>query len=354
MKLALIGRSDDRGLGIQTVEIARHLHPDRVAHVSMDHLSPYPDHPGRFDNVVAQWRPMPDGSFRFAEAEMRAFLDGADVMLTCETPYDYRLYEVAREMGVATVCQVNAEFYRHATDPNLPRPDVVLAPSRWRMEHMPGAVYLPLPVDRERCAYRQRTEARTFLHVAGHRTNMDRNGTRIVMEAAGYVTEPVRIIIRSQSPLGWDPWQGMPVHAKVDIYSSDCPVPDYWSLYDEADVLLLPRRFGGQSLQLHEAMSCGVVPLMTNCPPQNEVLPYECLIRQQGAAGVPMQSGIVNVHNADPRHLAQMIDGMARDPEAVTKLSAWADEWAAAHSWEALLPKWTAMLERAAERGPTR
>lgn len=341
MKLGLIARCENRGLGIQTWEVYRHLPFDRVLVVDMRHRyrtgEGYEHHFDRYPGALI----LRDD--QMCDETVRPWLAGLDVVFTAETPYWFGLYDLARELGVKTVCQANPEFYRYPKEPHLPRPDVILNPSTWLMERMPGAAHLPLPVDRDRIGYRHRTEARTFLHVAGHRAIHDRNGTRTVMGAIGKLREPCRVVIRSQSPLPTSPFAARaPRHVEVDVRVGD--VDDYWRLYDEGDVFLAPRRYGGQSLPLNEAAAAGMAILTTDCEPQRSMLPPEALLPAWPRGRFDSQSGEVEVMDVVARVLAARMDELVRDPSIVERLSKASDGWAESISWGTLRPRYMALF----------
>src|ERR1700730_17885688 len=107
MRLGLIARADNTGLGVQCFEFAQHMHPDKVLVVDYELMSPYPYnkkcHPERYpDSTIIQGNPTPD--------EYTEFLKDLDVVFTCETSYGTYLYTIARELGVRTILQPNYEM----------------------------------------------------------------------------------------------------------------------------------------------------------------------------------------------------------------------------------------------------
>lgn len=341
VRLGLIARGENRGLALQTWDLARHLKPDRVLLVDMGRRSPYQLHPERFPG--ARRTLFSDG---LLTEDMDWLIEGSDVILTCETPYDYRLYERARQQGVRTVCQFNYEFLRYGREPDLPTPDLLLAPSRWHWADARAATlcpmeYLPLPVDREVFKYRHRDAVNTsFVHIAGHRAMADRNGTQLVMEAARHMRSGVPVCVRTQSRIGGTRGRSYP---RVDILHGD--IPERAALYADHDVMVLPRRYGGQSLPMNEALSMGLPVVSLNVSPQNEFLPHECLVSPRKSRTLQLQPGPVECYDADPLRLASTLDALVHEPELVSRLSKQADEYADSISWERLLPRWRRILE---------
>ena len=342
----MIVRAENRGLGLQTWEAYRHLHPARTLVVDLSHHQPYANHLDRYPDA---WRVVRDDAL--TPELWREFVDGLDVVFTAETPYDYRLYDIAARAGVATVCQINPEFYRHETEPDLPRPTILIAPTTWRLDRMPGVRHLPFPVDRDRCAFARRPLAGdgpvTFLHVAGHRAIYDRNGTSTVMQAIQHLRVPSRLIVRSQSELGGSLQRRSDV---VDVQVVVDDVPDYWRLYDDADVLILPRRYGGQSLPMNEALSCGLPVIATDVAPQDEWLPPATRVPVRRTRRWKSQAGMLDLYDAHPVALARTWDRLAADPELVGKLSEAADRYAQRISWDALHGCYLELFEEAAAR----
>lgn len=323
--LGLIARGENRGLGLMCWEVYRHLQPDKVLVIDMGPRSPFQNHFDRFP--YAQVVKLED----LDEGVMSGFLDGLDTLYTAETPYNYGLYDLAREKGVRTICHAMFEFYRHLAEPDLPRPDEVWAPSTWHLDAFgPGVPHVAVPVDRERCAFRLRTEAKTFLHIAGHRAMADRNGTQILLDALPLVQESVKVIIATQSPIA----RARRTARKVELELIHADRENYWSIYDLADVLVAPRRYGGLSLPIQEAMSCGLPIISLDVKPQNGFLPEQGLIPAKQQRRLAVQPGEITCYTADdPADLAAKIDELARTPVLVELLSGASNVEAAKLSW---------------------
>lgn len=339
MRIGIFGaRGDSRGLSIQTTELARHLNPTKIFGVDMRELSPYPNDWSDFDQDILTIEAH-DGITDHAVVN---WLKDLDVVIGAETFYYRPFTEFARRAGVKTVLVVNYEFTSHVfAEDWAPVPDVVAVPTTWHIEDIPNAVHLPHGIDRERLPFRQRIEAKSFLHIIGHSAAYDRQGTKLVLGALRYVESDIRIIIRAQ--------HGTTVpqvrNSNIDIEVHTGSIPNYWELYDEGDVLLHPRKYGGQSLVMNEALSCGMPVLMPNAPPQNSVLPVEMLLPSSSHKRFRTLVGDLPLHIVDPQTLARRIDELANDPEQVTKLSKRADEIAETQSWPKVLPRYHELFE---------
>lgn len=345
MRLHAIARADNRGLGIQTFEFVRHMRPDRVLVVDMGGATPYEQ---RFDRY-------PDARVArlgaFTDDDVDWLLDGADALYTAETAYDDRILAEARRRGVATAVQANHEFFRWIPDRQLVRPDLFLSPSTWYLEKWPAPkLLLPFPVARDRLPFRRRERVDTFLHVAGHRAAADRNGTRLLLDALRYVREPIRVLIHSQSTIPHNLLRPRGTRTYAEVEQAD--VADYWTLYDGCDALILPRRYGGLSLPINEALSAGMPVVSLDVEPQRRFLPAEGLVPPTRASRLRLISGQVDWWRCDPRHLARKIEQVATDPELVARLSDTSDAIATRLSWEAMEPRYRRVFETLAEHGP--
>lgn len=328
MRLALIARAEDRGLGLQSRDFAQHLRPSKVlvvdtsAHARLEDV--YPLHPewypgARFAQVIGGRIQPPD--------VLDWLLTDIDVVFCAETAYDPGFYALAKARNVRTVCQVNWEFWRAADA----QPDLIVVPTQWNADRIPGAMLLPHGVDRERFVYRHHTTARRFLHVAGHPAMGDRAGTSLVIKAAQHVDPDLSLTIRSQRPetIG-------PVPHNVEVLG---PVDDPAELYEGYDVLVAPRRYGGQSLPVNEALSCGLPVIATERDPERS---------WPGVVTVPIaRSRLLRTHaqtitseSCDPLALADTINCLASSPDEVAALSSAADERAQAISWQTMTPEY--------------
>lgn len=348
MKLGLIARVDNRGLGLQTLGFYRNLPVARTLVLTAgkdltngNPLSPFAQHPEWYDSgdvMHVEW----NAGGETPTNTLKQFCDGLDVIFSAETFYwdDFPL--IARELGARTVLQCNMEFFPYLSRTPPPLPDAVWLPSPWLADKYPDATVFPFPVDRSAIPFRLRTEAKTFLHVIGHRTQQDRNGTRTVMHAFRSVS-PTKLIVRSQDPVTRIQ---LGTGVELDIRVDD--IPNSADLYSEGDVLILPRRFGGQSLVLNEALASGLPVLMTDCSPQNSFLPQPMLIPAHPSGTLRTAVGPIRLYDCAPRSLAEKVQQLMRDPGLVERLSTQANELADSISWETLRPRYITELEKVA------
>ena len=330
VRVGLITRGDRGGLAAQTYDFYKHVKPDKVMLVNIDvythQTTDESKYPGAY--IVRNYP---------TTVEWNEWLTDLDVVFTVECPYDHELYRIARERGIKTIEQHNFEFQAFHQSPEFPKPDLILSPSSWRQDEVIWAPvkYLHVPVDREKFPFKGKIHAKTFIHIAGHRTFNDRNGTVILLEALPYIKSDIKIKLFTQDELP-RPY----TDSKLEIIRED--FPDNASLYKEGDVLILPRRYGGLSLQMNEALSCGMPVISLDIAPQNEFLPEHWLIpatlKEQ-----TMVKTMIDVYDADPQVLAAKIDEFADSLIMVD--SAIADAISSEKSWTVMLPKYIQLME---------
>lgn len=336
MKVGLLARAEDRGLGVQTWEIHRNLRPARTLVVDVENPEGWPLHLDRFPGAEvvslrqARWLP---------ETACREWLHGLDVVVSCETFYDWRFVEWARDEGVATVCQVNPEFFLHDVDFGLPQPTAWWAPTTWRLESLPPSTrVVGVPVAVDRFAPEQRARAAgdrlRVLHVVGRPAYGDRNGTELMAKVARRLSDGVELTVTSQRASTF-----------ADAVVSD--VADYWRLYDGHDVLAMPRRYGGLCLPVQEAMGAGLAVVMPSCSPNLDWPVVPAAWRYRGSLPVP--AGQVQMAETDVPDLARVLNLLAEDRDALLGAQLAAERWASEHSWEAMLPLWRDELSRAVD-----
>lgn len=351
MKVGLIARSEDRGLGNLTWEWAEHMQPERVLLVvpqtQVRHaVAQRPERYAHHDLTVVQWEHGVDLD-PAAEAQVRRWLDGLDVVYSAETFYDWRICEWARDMKVRTVCHVMPEFYRHGHLDAPPGPDTWWAPTRWRLEHLdPATRLVPVPIATERFRRPRRPPERPprWLHIAGTRAAGDRNGTRLFLTAMRYLRERHDVYVRAQGPTLTPPRTAR--HTNVTMVRGHAG--EYWQLYDDVDALVLPRRYAGLSLPALEAMGAGLAVAMTDAEPQRSEWPIIPLDPAPSARGsIRTAAGEIPLVGVDPRAIAATMDDFARKPSLLVQARGAAQRFAQANSWEQLEPTVRAELERA-------
>lgn len=306
MRIGLLARACTTGLGHQTWEIWRHLNP--AVTIVVDHLHPVKDWYG--DAPIIRWKPFGDlpGAFEL--------LATCDVVLSVETFYDWTLPERLQALGIPSILIVNPELFDgHWTTH-------VWNPTRWLMRDGWTFVPHPCPIDRYPVMQPLITPARVI-----HPTSiamLDRNGSQVARRA----------------------W-------RIGHWNQDTAGPlspnqpsDYWDRDPGYAASFIPRRYGGLCLPAFEAFSAGTPVLMPAVAPNTDwpivAIPHveNGLARMKGGT-IPL------VDFRTPQVVSAMKDFL-RDRDRIEAQRHVVRTWAAANSWEALLPLWRAELERAA------
>lgn len=337
IRLGLIARADDRGLGIQTWEMYRHLVPTKTLVVDCPSQNPLPLRLERYPDarVVTELN----------NANIREFLKGLDLVITCETPYNYDLFLQARARGVRTILQYNWEFLDYLKEPNLPAPDLFMSPSSWHYPEFPyfNKVHLPVPVATDRFEAGEPSVAFNFLHTVGRPAIHDRNGTSDLLSALHHVTQEVNVSIFCQkhdyiaeleAQIGKDRY---PDNVYVSVTSGG--LENYWDVYAGQHVLVLPRRYGGLSLPANEALAASMPVIMPDIEPNNDWLPDEWLVPASLLFRFEARTKI-DVYGTDIYALAAKIDEMVMNPEYYRASSRAAALLADTISWDTLQPEY--------------
>ena len=348
LKIGLIARADNTGLGNQTWEFYRHLKPHKTLVVDMTHLkhnSHYPDtrYPGAM--VV---KALPDPPATLPPECLAPFLEDLDVVFTAEVPYSPLLYYRAARRGVATVCQPNFEFL----DQSGPEPSLYVPPTSWHFDDIacPRKILLPVPIATDRWPDAERrtdraTVARNILHVVGRPAIFDRSGTPELLQALTRVTSEVKVTLCCQRTGYLNQLlncYAFPKNVTVDTYAMD--KKNYWELYPGHDLMVLPRRFGGLCLPMQEALGAGMPVIMPDISPNADILPREWLVPAREVKRLGIDQNIV-AYRTDPLALAQLIDRFATEESFYTGSVSQSLQIAEQRSWSAMLPRYEEVFE---------
>lgn len=328
MRLGLFGaRGDKRGLAIQSAAFARHMSPDKILGIDLDN-SPYPNDWKDFNGARVVTR------HELTKGFIERWFRDVDAVWFAETGYSDDTFPVAKE-SAHTFLHANPEFY------HWDKPTHVLAnPTIWHLEHMEGAIHFPFPVDTQKHKFTHRTEAKRFVHVVGHPAAHDRAGTFLVLHALRFLRAPVEIVIRTRQPLNVKRYRPNPP-TQLTVIEGD--TEDSTELYD-GDVLLLPRRYGGQCLPINEAMASGLPVIALDRKPENTWLPRQSVVRANRWGRFRTQGGQVNVYTTHANLIAEKVTELHNDPELVASLSLQARQYAESISWERLKGEFAGLL----------
>lgn len=323
MRVGLIARADDGGLGTMTTEFARHLNPERSLVVDLGAAGKGVTRVERVANfsnntcVVTSW----------PHVDMHAvnwLMDGIDVLYTAETWYWPQIPEVARARNIRTVLHSMPEL--HSNDIIA---DQVWVPTNWEIERVRDAVLMPVPVPLDRFPVRESESAKTFLHIAASAMR-DRNGTDAVLGALPQVHSPCTIAFQGIDGNLTNPTSPAEIVIRPRI-------GDYWEATADADVLVLPRRYAGLSLPMQEAMARGMPIITTDLAPQNQ-WPGVLTVPVESPRPTDMKGGVFNVWDMNPGRIADAIDALFNDPGLYRELAEEARWHAKSISWAQMAP----------------
>lgn len=326
MKIGLIARADDRGLGTLTWEFFNHMSPTKTL-VVLTGAQDFPEHPDRFyggGTLFDHLRP----DLSLGEEVIRDFLEGLDVVYTAETFYDWRIVNWARHMGVKTVIHGMPELTRHHRE-KLPKPDAWWWPTPWLMKKspIPKGRLVPIPTARQepREAAPYDSGPLLIVHPGGKRALADRDGTEIFVEALHHVTSWFHATVFSQEH---DHLVEELDHGVIDFQPYQ---ESRWSLYEGQHLMVLPRRYGGLSLKVQESLGCGVPVIMPNVEP-NDFYPGPRVAALPGPH-VRVPFGPLPTWNASPHAIAEQIDILAENRDLLAAEQEMALWWANEYSW---------------------
>ena len=173
--------------------------------------------------------------------------------------------------------------------------------------------------------------------MAGHRAAGDRNGTQVVGGLLRKVTYPWRIT--TQDGIRMNPRHMNYVEVKGHT-------EDRWELYDGCGILVYPRRYGGQSLQVNEAMARGLAVLMPSCEPNIDAWPIVPVPARQGGY-IKVPGGRILMHMVLTQPLEETIHALMGDEEMLERWQARSLAWARDNAWSEWKPRILQLLEDA-------
>jgi hypothetical protein len=306
MKLGIVVRADDTGLGNQTHELVKMLDPEKILLIDSStfhnkNVQHYEWYEGR---KVFVSKGFPDNSV------LLKFFEGLNIVISCETFYSKRFVALAKRKKIKTILQYNFEFLDYLSNNELILPDVLLAPSLWRFKEVEERFsskclvkYLPPPTDENIFSKNKKINTKRtnkLLHIGGKAAIYDRNGTNSVVEMLKHSKSDYELIIKSQTDL--------------DIESSDPRLTllvgnenNHQDMYRGYDAMILPRRYAGLCLPMNEALMSGLPVFMTDISPNNLILPQKWLSKSYFVKEFMTRIG-VSLYEADPKSLAKVVD----------------------------------------------
>lgn len=307
MRLGIIARCDNTGLGNQTRELVKMLNPDKILLIDSSFFNNNKQHPEWYKdyNVIKTLRGMP------RTKEIMSFLENIDVVISCETFYYVDLIKIAKQKNIKTILQYNYELFGNMIYPEWELPDILLSPSVWNMDIVnerfgskTKLIHLPPPTDTSLFDNtRQNNLSKThkrILHVGGKKAAKDRNGTDTVVEMLKYSKADYELVITTQTPLEFNTKDSRLNLNKTNVENRE-------DLYNNFDAMILPRRYAGLCLPMNEALISGLPVFMTDISPNNQILPREWLVESNKIGDFRTKS-MVNIYEANAEKLANLID----------------------------------------------
>lgn len=349
MKVGLLAFSTNTGLGYQTLEFYRHMKPHKTLVADISRLNGMQQHHERYPDARIV-RGVPDCS------AMDWLTDDVDAVFVCETPLNYCLFEKAKAKGVTAILQYNYEFLDYLNRPELEKPTVLAAPTRWHFDDMAEKAFAPLvewpvPVNRQQIPFRKIEQCKTFVHIIGRPAVHDRNGTLIFLEAIKKIGSRFNYKVYYQEPIGQTAQDTFrPILRALEQAKASQGVEiikdtkNYADMYATGDVLVMPRRYGGLCLPVNEALSAGMPVIMPDITPNNDWLPKEWLVPAKRAKSFFTRTEI-DTYDTDANFLAFKMLEFGKG-EFIQWSNDKANELAETLSWENQKTNYERLLEQ--------
>jgi glycosyltransferase involved in cell wall biosynthesis len=317
VKIGIIVRSDNTGLGNQTLELTKMLNPHRVLLIDSSPFNGNTQYPERYSGYSVI------NSFGFPSDEIVSdFLEGLDIVFSCEVFYSDQLINMAKSKGIKTVLQYNYELFPNIVYRELPLADVLIAPSQWNIEkverlfkHRSKIVFLPPPTNSELFQEASKNNLskthNKILHIAGKRAAKDRNGTDLVIQMLKNSRADYQLVIKSQTEINVGLRDSRLV---VEIGNTE----NREDMYSGFDGMLLPRRYAGLCLPMNEALMSALPVFMTDISPNNLILPKEWMFKAV-SLGLLSSKTKVELYSAAPNTIAMYIDSYVNSSDKIDK-----------------------------------
>jgi hypothetical protein len=311
MRLGIIARSDNTGLGNQTKELVDMLKPTKILLIDSTPFNKNKQHPEWYKDYEC----IRSTGFPTLQ-QIKLFLKEVDVVISCETFYDQNFVRYAKKYGVKTILQYNYELFGNLAAPNLPVPDILLSPSVWHIDHVnklfgkqAKVIHLPPPTNplifsgvKE---VNMSKDHSRILHIAGKKAAKDRNGTDTVLQMLKYSKADYELVIRSQSEIE--------TNIKDSRLTIEIGNPNNREdMYGGFDAMVLPRRYAGLCLPMNEALMSALPVFMTDISPNNYILPKEWLVKSS-SIGTFRTKVRIELFEADIKELALSVDNYIND-----------------------------------------
>jgi hypothetical protein len=297
------------------------LNPTKILLIDSSHFNGNEQHPEWY----SEYDVMRTKKGMASKEEVYEFLEGLDVVISCEIFYHNSFIAIAKKRKVKTILQYNYEFLDYLVNPDVDLPDILVSPSLWNFEDVVDkfsdrakVIHLPPPTSVDLFLnaknINQSKTHKKILHIGGKAAVKDRNGTNTVIEMLNYSKADYELVIKSQTPLEikcHDP------RLTIDTSSPDSRE----NLYEGYDAMILPRRYAGLCLPMNEALLASLPVFMTNISPNNSLLPEQWLIDANKTDRL-MTRTMLDVYEGDAKMLAKLVDNYYDSDISVDKSKA--------------------------------
>ena len=284
----------------------------------------------------ADW--FPDATF-VRMADMRnfpftRFLSNIDVLFSYETFYERELLQQAQRMQVRTVLMGMPELTRRRGNQGfLGDPNEYVWPTTWLKPKDEKLLPVPVQYPEDISAPLEDGPLRV-VHVGGSGAIGDRNGTEIFLSALKRVKSQVYVRLCLSGP-NQCKLVGIPDNVTIEIRRD---VPDPFHMYADAHVMMMPRRYGGLCLPVHEALGYGLVVWLTDYVYKTGDYPTTLMLDSEPGLLQRVPVGRIRTHVVDPSTVADAIDMIAERRELLVGVKDQNSAWVKEHSWAQLKP----------------
>ena len=328
LRIGIIGFPHNSGLGTMTMEFCRYFPGTKALLIDNGRYKSFPD---RFPGARL--------SQRFTKDDLDWLLCDIDLLVTFETPIEWRAFAMAAARGIKTVL---IPMYECMPQRWPALPDLILCPSRLdytifhaEFNKLCKVEYLQWPVNREKVPFNPRKTAKVFEHHAGHGGLVGRNGTAELLAAIPMLKSDAQIVIYSQREMHY-------THPKLTLRVGN--YANYWDIWGSGDVFVFPHKFDGLSLPVQEALSNGMPVLSTEIPPFIGWLPQDWFFGAAELLQAKVFDRMVDIALPDPAVIAAKIDAWYGTD--ISEASRVANKLAAAIDWEVQGEKLNACFKR--------
>jgi glycosyltransferase involved in cell wall biosynthesis len=332
MTLGVVVRDDHGGLGNLTSEVFTQMRPEITLVVQSRPCRGEP-RPALFEEPWTKtfYTPNPVTTDTW---EMMAGM--ADIWWSAETWYCDDAEQILEKAQCKSILYAMPELFAGSDATEVWNPTEYLT-ERTRLSDV-----VPWP-----CSPPEKWELRTkisrILHISSGAVG-DRNGTATFLAALQKVRTPVEVFLHQPDKEVRVPQRRLAsLPANIRVKQTSDYLPSMKSLYQWADMVVLPRKYAGLCLPAFEAFGYGCLVMMPDVDPQ---VNWPIVgIEAERSRPWRMKGGRIPIWEVSPNLLAErletVLDWSVHD---VVRRSERGRQWAESMSWEALGSLWRERL----------